>query len=96
MSSAAESRRGDMGRGRSLRSHLDMDGELGMSDGGKLQRAVELTLAAGYQLDKEAFEFLNIIMATEDPAEVMSKAIKRLEERGRDRSSLKGTSWNGL
>ncbi len=53
-----------------------------MSEAEKLQKAVELTLAAGYQLNKEAFEFLNIIMATEDPAEVMSKAIKQLEELG--------------
>jgi DNA polymerase II small subunit len=60
----------------------NMNGELRMSDGEKLQKAVELTLAAGYQMNKEAFEFLNIIMATEDPAEVMSKAIKQLEELG--------------
>jgi len=53
-----------------------------MSDGEKLQRAVDLTLAAGYQLDKEAFEFLNTIMTTEDPAEVISKAIKQLGELG--------------
>jgi len=51
-----------------------------MSEVEKLQKAVELTLAAGYQLDKEAFEFLNIVMTTEDPAEFMSKAIKQLEE----------------
>jgi DNA polymerase II small subunit len=53
-----------------------------MSDGEKLQKAVDLTLAAGYQLNKEAFEFLNIIMTTEDPAEVISKAIKQLGELG--------------
>jgi DNA polymerase II small subunit len=53
-----------------------------MSEAEKLQKAVELTLAAGYQLDKEAFEFLSIIMAAEDPTEVMSKAIKQLEELG--------------
>lgn len=53
-----------------------------MSETEKLQKAVELTLAAGYQLNKEAFEFLSIIMATEDPTEVMSRAIKQLEELG--------------
>jgi DNA polymerase II small subunit len=51
-----------------------------MSETEKLQKAVELTIAAGYQLNKEAFEFLNIITATEDPAEFMSRAIKQLEE----------------
>jgi DNA polymerase II small subunit len=50
-----------------------------MSETEKLQKAVDLTLAAGYQLNKEAFEFLNVIVVTEDPAEVMSKAIKQLE-----------------
>ena len=48
----------------------------------KLQKAVELTLAAGYQLDKEAFEFLTLITATEDPSEVISRVIKHLEEIG--------------
>lgn len=51
-----------------------------MSQPEKLQKALELTIAAGYNLNKEAFEFLNIIMATEDPAELMNKAIKQLEE----------------
>ncbi len=50
-----------------------------MSETEKLHKAVELTLAAGYQLNREAFEFLNMIIATEDPAEVMSKAIKQME-----------------
>jgi DNA polymerase II small subunit len=53
-----------------------------MSDGEKLRKAVDLTLAAGYQLNKEAFEFLNMIMTTEDPAEVISKAVKQLGELG--------------
>jgi len=53
-----------------------------MSEAERLQKAVDLTLAAGYQLDKEAFEFLNLIMATEDPAYLISKAIKHLEELG--------------
>jgi DNA polymerase II small subunit len=48
----------------------------------KLQKAVELTLAAGYQLDKQAFEFLNVMTATEDPAKLMSRAIKHLNELG--------------
>jgi DNA polymerase II small subunit len=47
-----------------------------MSENGKLQRAVELTIASGYQLDREAFEFLSIVAATEDPAEIISRAIR--------------------
>ena len=47
-----------------------------MSENGKLQKAVELTIASGYQLDKEAFEFLSTVAATEDPTEVMNKAIR--------------------
>lgn len=53
-----------------------------MSEAEKLQKAVELTLAAGYQLNREAFEFLNVILTTEDPAEFMNRAIKHLEELG--------------
>ncbi len=49
-----------------------------MSEAQKLQKAVEQTIAAGYQLNKEAFEFLNLIAATEDPAELVSKAIRQI------------------
>jgi len=45
----------------------------------KLQKAVELTIAAGYQLNKEAFEFLNEASATEDPVEIISKALAKIE-----------------
>lgn len=51
-----------------------------MSYAEKLHKAVEMTLTAGYQLDKAAFEFLNVIAATEDPTEIMNKALQRLEE----------------
>lgn len=51
-----------------------------MSETEKLQRAVELTLAAGYQLNKEAFEFLSTVAAIEDPAEIMSRAIQKMED----------------
>ncbi|MEM2994624.1 MAG: DNA-directed DNA polymerase II small subunit [Candidatus Bathyarchaeia archaeon] len=50
-----------------------------MSGNEKLQRAVELTIEAGYQLDKEAFEFLSSLAATKDPAEIISKALKKIE-----------------
>jgi DNA polymerase II small subunit len=54
-----------------------------MSNVDKLQRALQLTLSAGYQLNKEAFEFLSVITATEDPVEVVSKAVKQLQEQGK-------------
>jgi DNA polymerase II small subunit len=50
-----------------------------MSDTEKLQKAVELTIAAGYQINKEAFEFLSTLASTQDPAEIMSKAIHEME-----------------
>ena len=51
-----------------------------MSEMEKLQKAVRLTISAGYQLDKEAFEFLSSIAVTEDPTEIVSKAIRKIEE----------------
>lgn len=51
-----------------------------MSEKEKLQKAVEITIAAGYQLDKEAFEFLSLIAAAEDPTTVIDKALQRIEE----------------
>ena len=51
-----------------------------MSEKEKLQKAVEITIAAGYQLDKEAFEFLRLIAAAEDPTTVIDKALQRIEE----------------
>jgi DNA polymerase II small subunit len=50
-----------------------------MSEIEKLQRAVEVTIAAGYQLNKEAFEFLSTVAATEDPTEIISKAIQKID-----------------
>jgi len=50
-----------------------------MNEKQKLQKAVELTLEAGYQLNKEAFEFLNLVSPTEDPTEVISKVIQKIE-----------------
>ncbi|MEM4733950.1 MAG: hypothetical protein QXD70_05435, partial [Candidatus Bathyarchaeia archaeon] len=49
-----------------------------MSDTEKLQKAVELTIAAGYQLDKGAFEFLKALTSTEDPTEIITKALKKV------------------
>ncbi|MEM2666568.1 MAG: DNA-directed DNA polymerase II small subunit [Candidatus Bathyarchaeia archaeon] len=44
----------------------------------KLQKAVELTISAGYQLKKDAFEFLSLIAATEDPVDVISRALEKI------------------
>ena len=45
----------------------------------KLQKAIELTITAGYQLNKDAFEFLSLVASTEDPTEIISKAIQKIE-----------------
>ncbi|MEM3000295.1 MAG: DNA-directed DNA polymerase II small subunit [Candidatus Bathyarchaeia archaeon] len=50
-----------------------------MSQQEKLQRAVEATIAAGYQLSSEAFEFLHQA-ALNDPTALISKALQTLEE----------------
>ncbi len=51
-----------------------------MSEGNRLQRAVSFTIASGYQLDKEAFEFLNRISETEDPLDLMEEAVKKIKD----------------
>ncbi|HDI07354.1 MAG TPA: DNA-directed DNA polymerase II small subunit [Candidatus Bathyarchaeota archaeon] len=45
----------------------------------KLQKAVQFTLAAGYQLDKDAFELLSELAATQDLEKLVSEAIKTME-----------------
>jgi DNA polymerase II small subunit len=49
-----------------------------MNQNEKLHKAVELTIEAGYQLNKEAFEFLSSMASTEDPTEIITKAIQRI------------------
>jgi DNA polymerase II small subunit len=51
-----------------------------MNQTDKLQKAVELTITAGYQLNKEAFEFLCTLSPAEDPTEIVNKAIQQLED----------------
>ena len=51
-----------------------------MSDKENLQRALEITIAAGYQLSSEAFEFLSSTATTKNPAELLNKALRRIEE----------------
>ena len=50
-----------------------------MSEDERLQRAVSFTIAAGYQLNKEAFEFLNTLSKTEDPLSLMEETIRKIE-----------------
>ncbi len=49
-----------------------------MSEGDKLQRAVSFTISSGFQLDKEAFEFLNGVAKTEDPLYLMEEAVRKI------------------
>ena len=51
-----------------------------MSDKEKLQRAVENTIAAGYQLDSEAFAFLTSVAATQDPTALINKALLEIQD----------------
>lgn len=50
-----------------------------MNEPEKLRKAVEITIAAGYQLDQGAFGFLFTVASTTDPTEVVAKAIEKLE-----------------
>ena len=45
----------------------------------RLQKAVLNVIAAGYQLDKEAFDFLGIFSQTEDPTKLTEEAVKKIE-----------------
>jgi DNA polymerase II small subunit len=46
----------------------------------RLQKAVTLTLTAGYQLDKEAFDFLQTIAQANDPVKLVEETIGRAEK----------------
>jgi len=45
----------------------------------KLQKAIEATIAAGYQLSSEAFEFLCSGLITEDPQSLMHRALQKAD-----------------
>jgi DNA polymerase II small subunit len=51
-----------------------------MSEREKLQKAIETAITAGYQLNRDAFEFLSIIATTDDPTAIISKALQRISE----------------
>jgi DNA polymerase II small subunit len=46
----------------------------------KLQRAIQATIQAGYQLNSEAFEFLIQNSQTKDPVNIMNLALARIQE----------------
>jgi DNA polymerase II small subunit len=46
----------------------------------RLHKAIEATIAAGYQLNSEAFEFLSSVTSTDDPTEIMRRALQRIEK----------------
>ena len=52
-----------------------------MSAQERLQRAIEATMAAGYQLNSEAFEFLIQNADTMDPEAVINMALLQLWRR---------------
>jgi DNA polymerase II small subunit len=51
-----------------------------VSETTRLQKAIEATIAAGYQLDSEAFTYLASVAATEDPTELVNRALLKIEE----------------
>lgn len=51
-----------------------------MSEKEKLQKAIEATIAAGYQLNSEAFEFLSQNSETADPVGIMNLALQRIQD----------------
>jgi len=50
-----------------------------LSGNKKIQQAVSFSLTAGYQLDKEAFNFLTAICKTEDPIKLIEATLEKLE-----------------
>jgi DNA polymerase II small subunit len=46
----------------------------------KLQQAIEATIAAGYQLNSEAFEFLSQNSDINDPLDIMNSALQKLQD----------------
>jgi DNA polymerase II small subunit/DNA polymerase delta subunit B len=50
-----------------------------MSGKEKLQKAIEATITAGYQLNSEAFEFLSQNAETKDPVDLMNLALEKLQ-----------------
>src|SRR5208283_2795294 len=51
-----------------------------MSEKEKLQKAIEATIVAGYQLNSEAFEFLSKNSDTTDPVGIINLALQKLSD----------------
>ena len=51
-----------------------------MSGKEKLQKAIEATVAAGYQLNSEAFDFLSQNVDTTDPENIMNLALEKIAD----------------
>ncbi len=51
-----------------------------MSETSKLQKAVQASILAGYQLNSEAFAYLSSIATTEDPIEIINRALIEIQE----------------
>ena len=51
-----------------------------MSEKEKLQKAIEATIVAGYQLNSEAFEFLSQNSDTTDPVGIINLALQKLAD----------------
>ena len=54
-------------------------GRNSMSSQEKIQRAIQAIIAAGYQLNSEAFEFLIQNAETNDPVSMMNLALQRID-----------------
>ncbi|HVO85984.1 MAG TPA: hypothetical protein VMT06_02550, partial [Candidatus Eisenbacteria bacterium] len=56
----------------------DLETNRASTESKKLRKAVELTISSGYQLSQDAFGFLSMIAATEDPADIIGKAVRKI------------------
>lgn len=50
-----------------------------MSEGDRLKKAVSFTVSSGYQLDNEAFKFLNSLSKNEDPLNLMETVVNKVK-----------------
>jgi DNA polymerase II small subunit len=48
-----------------------------MQETEKLEKVVKMIITAGYQLNKDAFDLLDMLLATDDPETVVSKVIRK-------------------
>lgn len=53
-----------------------------MSEDKRVKEAIALSLTAGYQLDRDAFDFLSLVAGTEDPVKLVEVALERVKRLG--------------